>query len=132
MTVLRKLTGRSFDSLTTSLGLRPAYKLRHGAIDFTPCPMIKKVRAQPISQVGPPEMTTEAVQKWTISLPLECAALFPSVAEWEAAISPGSVWQITLPNSPDWMPALVEGDRRDGQRGRVNITVRAIGLDDED
>jgi hypothetical protein len=74
-------------------------------------------------------MVQESVQKWTISLCLEHADLFPSIAEWEAAISPGALWQVTLPNSTEWMDAIVEGDRRDGQRGRLNITIAAMGLD---
>ena len=129
MTILRKLTGRSFDALTTSLGLRPAYRLKYGTIEFIPCPMIKKLRAQPINQVGPSEMVQESVQKWTISLPIELALVFPSFQAWDEAIAPGALWSVTLPNSDVWQPAIVEGDRLDGSRGRVVITVRAIGLD---
>ena len=130
MTFLRHLTGRSFDTLAASLGLRPAYRLRYGSIEFIPCPMIKKSRAQPILQVGPSEMVRESVQKWAISLPLECAALFPTATEWENAIGPGAPWQVTLPNSEVWVDAIVEGDRLDGNRGRVVITIAARGLDD--
>ncbi len=130
MTILRRLTGRSFDNLTTSLGLSPAYKLRYGEIEFLPPPMIKKFRAQPIDQVGPSEMIQESVQKWIVSLTLEHATLFPTLEDWGKAIAPGSLWNVTLPNSDEWVPAIVEGDRRDGQRGRLNITLRAIGFDD--
>ena len=129
MTILRKLTGRSFDSLVTSLGLRPAYRLKYGTIEFIPCPMIKKARAQPINQVGPSEMVQESVQKWTISLPIELALGFPTFQAWDEAIAPGALWSVTLPNSDVWQPAIIEGDRLDGSRGRVVITVRAIGLD---
>ena len=129
MTILRRLTGRSLDALTTSLGLRPAYRLKYGTIEFIPCPMIKKVRAQPINQVGPSEMVQESVQKWTISLPIELALTFPTFQAWDEAIAPGALWSVTLPNSDVWQPAIVEGDRLDGNRGRVVITVRAIGLD---
>ena len=129
MTILRKLTGRSFDALVTSLGLRPAYRLKYGTIEFIPCPMIKKARAQPINQVGPSEMVQESVQKWTISLPIELALVFPSFTAWDEAIAPGALWSVTLPNATEWMAAIVEGDRLDGSRGRVVITVRAIGLD---
>ena len=129
MTILRKLTGRSFDALVTSLGLRPAYRLKYGTIEFIPCPMIKKSRAQPINQVGPSEMVQESVQKWTISLPIELALVFPTFQAWDEAIAPGALWFVTLPNSDVWQTAIVEGDRLDGSRGRVVITVRAIGLD---
>ena len=129
MTILRRYTGRSFDALVTSLGLRPAYRLKYGTIEFIPCPMIKKSRAQPINQVGPSEMVQESVQKWTISLPIELALVFPTFTVWDEAIAPGALWSVTLPNSEVWQPAIVEGDRLDGSRGRVVITVRAIGLD---
>ena len=130
MTILQRLTGRSFDIVATQLGLRPAYRLKYGTIEFIPCPMIKKVRAQPINQVGPSEMVQESVQKWTISLPIELTALFPNPQVWAEAIAPGALWFVTLPNATEWMAAIVEGDRLDGNRGRVVITVRAIGLDD--
>lgn len=129
MTILRQLTGRSLDRLSASLGLRPAYRLKYGAIEFIPPPTIKKLRSEPISTVGPNELTASAVQKWRISLPLECAALFPSIEQWEASLESGARWQVTMPNKTDWIDAIVEGDRQDGQRGRVVITLAAIGLD---
>ena len=130
MTILQRLTGRSFDTLSTRLGMRPAYRLKYGTIEFIPCPMIKKSRAQPIDQVGPSEMVQESVQKWSVSLPIELTALFPTPQTWADAIAPGALWFVTLPNATEWMPAIVEGDRLDGNRGRVVITLRAIGLDD--
>ena len=130
MTILQRLTGRSFDTVATQLGLRPAYRLKYGTIEFIPCPMIKKSRAQPINQVGPSEMVQESVQKWSVSLPIELTALFPTPQVWAEAIAPGALWFVTLPNATEWMAAIVEGDRLDGNRGRVVITLRAIGLDD--
>lgn len=129
MTLLRRLTGRSLDRLSTSLGLRPGYRLRYGTIEFIPCPRIKKNRSQPLGQLGPNELTQANVMKWTVSLPLECAALFPSIADWDTATSPGARWSVTLPNTETWVEAVVEGDRQDGHRGRVVITLAAIGLD---
>ena len=130
MTILQRLTGRSFDTVATQLGLRPAYRLKYGTIEFIPCPMIKKSRAKPINQVGPSEMVQESVQKWAVSLPIELTALFPTPQVWAEAIAPGALWFVTLPNATEWMAAIVEGDRLDGNRGRVVITLRAIGLDD--
>lgn len=129
MAILRRLTGRSFDSLTTSLGLRPAYRIRYGTIELTPPPSIKKNRSQPLSQLGPNELTQSNVMKWTVSLSLEWAALFPSIAAWEEAISPSARWEVTLPNTDTWIETVVEGDRQDGHRGRVVITLATIGMD---
>lgn len=129
MTILRRLTGRSFDRLSTSLGLRPAYRLKHGTIEFIPCPLIKKNRSQPLGQLGPNELTQANVMTWTVSLPLECAALFSSIADWDTATAPGARWSVTLPNIETWVDTVVEGDRQDGHRGRVVITLAAIGLD---
>ncbi len=129
MTTLRRLTGRSLDRLSTSLGLRPAYRLRYGAIEFIPCPMIKKNRSQPLGQLGPNELTPANVMKWTVSLPIECAAMFPSIGDWDTATAPGARWSVTLPNTDTWIDTVVEGDRQDGYRGRVVITLAAIGLD---
>ena len=92
--------------------------------------MIKKSRAQPIDQIGPSEMVRESVQKWAVSLPIELTASFPTAQDWATAIAPGALWFVTLPNSTEWLAAIVEGDRLDGNRGRVVITLRAIGLDD--
>ena len=129
MTILRRLTGQSFDRLSTSLGLRPAYHLKYGAIEFIPCPLIKKNRSQPLIQLGPNELTQANVMKWTVSLPHECADLFPLIADWDSATAPGARWSVTLPNTETWIDTVVEGDRQDGHRGRVVITLAAIGLD---
>lgn len=127
--ILHQLTGRSLDSLSVSLGLRSAYRLKYGTIEFNPVPKIKKVRSEPISTVGPNELTASAVQKWKVSIPLECADLFPSIAAWESSLESGARWQVTLPNKTAWVDTIVEGDRLDGERGRVVITLAAIGLD---
>jgi len=129
MTILRQLTGRSLDRLSTALGLRPGYQLKYGAIIFDPPPLIKKNRSQPLSQLGPSELTQGSVMKWSVSLPLEYIELFPSPAEWQAAISAGARWCVTLPNTDTWVETIVEGDRQDGNRGRVVITLAAIELD---
>jgi hypothetical protein len=67
--------------------------------------------------------------KWTVSIPLECADLFSSIADWDTATFPGARWSVTLPNTETWVETVVEGDRQDGHRGRVVITLAAIGLD---
>lgn len=130
MTVLRRLTGRSFDAITVSLGYRPAYRLRYKDFELVPCPLIKKFKSQPIEQVGSSELIQESVQKWNVSLPIEWEQAFPSPQMYREALKPGAQWETTLPDTNEWIQAIVEGDFKSGNRGRVTFTLRGKGIDD--
>ena len=125
--LIRQLTGASFDRLLHKLGAIGAYRLRYGDVELTPTPRIKKFRSQPADQLGPSELTSESVMKWKISLPMETLTLLP---DWKGATSANRLWLVTEPNETLWIPAKTEGDRLDGERGHVVITIAAFGIEE--
>ena len=126
--IIRQFTGASFDRLLHRLGTIGAYRLRYGDIEIVPTPRIKKFRSQPADQLGPSELTSESVMKWKISIPIGTAAL---LTNWREATRANQLWFITEPDGTVWIPARTEGDRLDGERGHVVITIAAFGVDEE-
>lgn len=99
--LLKQITGTSADRLFNTLQIRPI-RLRYGAREITPTPLIEYLGPTPLSEIGSELGGSESFAMWRVSIPVDTllAVFGGSESAFLVALQPNQLWEV-LPNATE-------------------------------